>query len=227
MSVRVAAILIAGAMAVSGSGFARDSVAVAKEVSSEVAAELAECAAYYAVAAAATEASFAPSPERDEIVTGAKKAEEAAIVASAQLTSQKIAAARVSLSVQTLTHQMEGSWENFSIVAAKYAWPCKDRVEALDKRFAYWLKEKEKLPDVPPAVTRTAGPRDARCTSLASTHRRELSALQFFRNLGVRGVAGSCAKPPSQHRVSHVFRTAVTRASLTESCIALPPFAKH
>jgi hypothetical protein len=88
MSVRVAAILIAGTMAVSGSGFARDPVAVAKEASIEVAAEIAQCAAYYAVAAAATEASLAPGPERDEIVAGAKKAEEAAIVAFAQLTSQ-------------------------------------------------------------------------------------------------------------------------------------------
>jgi len=36
------------------------------------------------------------------------------------------------------------------MIAAKYMFPCKDRVEAPDKRFAYWLKEKEKLPDLPP-----------------------------------------------------------------------------
>jgi hypothetical protein len=50
------------------------------------------------------------------------------------------------LSAQTTTRQMAGSWENFSIIAAKYMWPCKDRVEAPDKRFAYWLKEKENCP---------------------------------------------------------------------------------
>jgi len=36
------------------------------------------------------------------------------------------------------------------MIAAKYMFPCKDRVEAPDKRLAYWLKEKEKLPDLPP-----------------------------------------------------------------------------
>jgi len=148
-SLAAVALLFEAALTAPMPAAARDPTIVAKEAASEVAFELAECAAYYAIAGAAAEASLAHGPERDAIVAGTRKSGDVAFNASVQLTSQKVAAARLDLSIQTMTRQMEGSWENFSIIGAKYMWPCKDRVEAPDKRFAYWLKEKEKLPDVP------------------------------------------------------------------------------
>ena len=113
---------------------ARDPAVVAKEAANEVGFELAECAAYYVIGAAATEASLPPGSKRDAMVAEEKRIGETALDASARLTSQAVAGAR--------------KWENYSIILAKYMYPCKDRVEAPDRRFTYWLKEKEKLPDV-------------------------------------------------------------------------------
>lgn len=117
--------------------------------------ELAQCAAFYAIAAAGVEASIAPDQERDDVVASLKKSAETAIGLSVQLTNPKIAAERINLARQKMTRQMEGSWENLSSIVAQYKGPCKDRVEAPDQRFAYWFKEKDKekdkLPDLPPA----------------------------------------------------------------------------
>ena len=146
-----AAVAVVGAIAISGPSFARDPAAVAREATNEVASELAECAAFYAIAAAGMEATIAPDQERYNVVASLKKSAETAIGVSVKLTDPKIAAERINLARQTITRQMQSTWENLSIIVARYKEPCKDRVEAPDKRFAYWFKEKDKLPDLPPA----------------------------------------------------------------------------
>jgi hypothetical protein len=47
---------------------------------------------------------------------------------------------------QAIVRDVKGA-AGFSGVAARYMFPCKDIVERPDKRFAYWLVEKDKLPE--------------------------------------------------------------------------------
>jgi len=117
-------------MAISQPSVGRDSATVAKEATNEVAIELAECAAYYTIAAAAIDVSLAPEPERELRVAQTKQAAVAALRASEQLTSTRVAAAQMDLAWETMIRQMERKWENFSIVAEKYMWSCKDRIAA-------------------------------------------------------------------------------------------------
>jgi len=141
-------ILIAAAIVCSPS-FARDPAVVAKEATSEVAAELAACAAYYTIVAAGAELSLPPGKQRDDAVVAFKTSANSALVTSAQLTNPKVAEARMTLSMQSMMRQLDGNNENFSIIGVQYMLPCKDLLEAPNKRFAYWLKEKEKLADLP------------------------------------------------------------------------------
>jgi hypothetical protein len=103
------------------------------------------------IVAAGADISLAPGKQRDDAVASFKKSAQTAFEMSVQLTNQKIAEARMNLAMQSMMRQLDGKGENFSIIGVEYMLPCKDRVEAPDKRFAYWLKEKEKLPDLPRA----------------------------------------------------------------------------
>ncbi len=139
---------VAAGIAISQPCFARDSVVAAKEATSEVAFELAECAAYYTIAAAAIDVSLAPGNEKKESrASQAKTAAIAALHESEQLTSIDVATARMNLAWRTMIREMDGRSENVSIIAEKYAVPCTDRLAAPERRFAYWLSEKAKLPD--------------------------------------------------------------------------------
>ena len=138
---------VAAGIAISQPCFARDSVVDAKEATSEVAFELAECAAYYTIAAAAIDVSLAPGIEKESPASQAKTAAIAALHESEQLTSIDVAVARMNLAWRTMIREMDGRSENVSIIAEKYAVPCTDRLAAPERRFAYWLSEKAKLPD--------------------------------------------------------------------------------
>ena len=48
-----------------------------------------------------------------------------------------------------MQREMNSDWRNFSLIAVEHMWSCKDIVERPDKRFAYWVQEKSKLPDIP------------------------------------------------------------------------------
>jgi thiamine kinase-like enzyme len=135
-------------MAISQPSVGRDSAAVAKEATNAVAIELAKCAAYYTIAAAAIDVSFAPEAERELRVVQTKQAAVAALRASEQLTSTRVAAAQMDLAWETMIRQMDRKWENFAIVAEKYMSSCKDRIEAPDVRFVYWMVEKANPPDL-------------------------------------------------------------------------------
>jgi hypothetical protein len=138
---------VAAGIAISQPCFARESVVAAKEATSEVAFELAECAAYYTIAAAAIDVSLAPGNEKESHASQARIAAIAALHESEQLTSIDVAAARMNFAWRTMIREMDGKSENVSIIARKYGVPCTDRLAAPDRRFAYWLSEKAKLPD--------------------------------------------------------------------------------
>jgi hypothetical protein len=117
----------------------------------DVAAELSQCAAYYALVAAKIEASEFPSANRNKGVAQAKQVSDIAIGMAGQLSSAEVAAARMELARQTMQREMKNDWANFSPIAVRYMRSCKDIVEHPDERFAYWMTEKSKLPDGPPA----------------------------------------------------------------------------
>jgi len=132
-------------------GNGRELAEAVQDAKDEVAGELARCAAYYAIAAAMISVSDAPGPDlRDKGIAQTKQAAETAIGMAAQMSSPAIAAARMDLARQTMQREMKNDWGNFSLIQVKYMWSCKDLVERPDDRFAYWVKEKSKLPDVPP-----------------------------------------------------------------------------
>jgi hypothetical protein len=119
-------------------------MAVAEEAKDAVAFELAECAAYYVVAAAAAADASAPQELRDSAKEAALKSANAALEASATLTNPSLAASRMDLSQQVIVRKVKEP-AGLSGVAARYMFPCKDIVERPDQRFAYWLVEKNKL----------------------------------------------------------------------------------
>ena len=110
-----------------------DPVVAVKEATSEVAFELAECAAYYTIAAAASDVSLAPGPDRELRVAEAKRLAVAALRESEQLTSNQLAAARMDLAWKTMIRQMDRKWENFPVVTDKYNRSCEDRMAAVPK----------------------------------------------------------------------------------------------
>jgi hypothetical protein len=125
---------------------ARDLLAVTEEAKDAVASELAECAAYYIIAAAASADASAPQELRDSATQGALQSANAALEASTKLSNPAMAAARMNLFQQAMIRRVKEP-AGFSGVAAQYMFPCKDIVERPDQRFAYWLVEKDKLPE--------------------------------------------------------------------------------
>ena len=142
-------LVVVGGTANSQPSVAAAPVVAVKEATSEVAFELAECAAYYTIAAAAIDVSLAPGPDRELRVAEAKRLAVAALRESEQLTSNQLAAARMDLAWETMIRQMDRKWENFSVVTDKYDRSCEDRMAAPDRRLAYWLAEKVKVSGSP------------------------------------------------------------------------------
>ena len=66
---------------------------------------------------------------------------ELAYQMSAQFTNQEIALARMKFSMESMKRKMHNSFEYFSVVAAEYSFPCKDLMEAPEKRLQYWLQK--------------------------------------------------------------------------------------
>jgi hypothetical protein len=144
-------VVAAALLCLPGIGSGQEPGDATQDARDNVAAELSQCAAYYVLVAAKIEASDFPGPNRNKGVAQAKQASEIAIGMAAQLSSADVAAARMDLARQTMEREMKNDWGNFSLIAVRYLRSCKDIVERPDERLAYWLKEKSKLPDAPPA----------------------------------------------------------------------------
>lgn len=98
--------------------------------------ELAECAAYFMLV------SKAPGIDKQ----ASQKLWDSGMslsMLSAQLTSEKLSLARVDLEMKTMKREMEGKWENISIINNKYGYPCQDLTKDPEARFEYWLNKKD------------------------------------------------------------------------------------
>ena len=98
--------------------------------------DLAQCAAYYMLVSKA--------PSLDESTS--KKLWDSGMslsVFSAQLTSEKLALARVDLEMITMQREMENTWDNTSIINNKYGYFCKDLAEKPESRLQYWLNKED------------------------------------------------------------------------------------
>ena len=144
-------VVAAAVLCLPGIGRGEDAGDATQGARDGVAAELSQCAAYYALVAAKIEASEFPGANRNKGVAQAKQASQIAIGMAAQLSSADVAAARMEVARQTMEREMKNDWGKFSLIAVRYMRSCKDIVERPDERLVYWLKEKSKLQDVPPA----------------------------------------------------------------------------
>ena len=94
--------------------------------------EMAECAAYFMFVSAA--------PELDApIVSGLRDRFNLLMEFSATLSTPELAAARAQLAGKTIAREMQGSWENMSIINNKYGYTCIDIVANPEVRMQYWL----------------------------------------------------------------------------------------
>ena len=89
------------------------------------------------------------SADRDKGIAGAKQSGENAIKLSVAMSNDAIAGARVQLDFDTMQRELKGDSKNFSLLAAKYLWSCKDIVERPDKRVAYWVTKKSNSTALP------------------------------------------------------------------------------
>ena len=142
---RLASTLIAVlGYASASSATARDPAVVTQEAKDVLAAELAECAAYYNVVVGVAEQPSAPQELRDSGALGAQRSADTALETAARLSSAAKARAQYSLALQSIIRQVRDDLAGFSGIATRYALPCKDIVEHPDRRFAYWFVEKDK-----------------------------------------------------------------------------------
>lgn len=92
-----------------------------KELQSSVANDFAKCAAYFTVAAEGAEQSGDVAPNK---IKAYRKQAANLLELSADLTSKKIAKSRFSMSSKRMMSAMQGSWQNFDVVADKYHYQC-------------------------------------------------------------------------------------------------------
>ena len=98
--------------------------------------DLAQCAAYFMLVSNA--------PGLDEATS--KKLWDSGMslsVLSAQLTSEKLALARVELEMKTMQREMENTWDNLVIINNEYGYFCKDLAENPESRLQYWLNKQD------------------------------------------------------------------------------------
>jgi len=125
---------------------AREAAVVQDEARNELAGEMAECSAYYSIAAeVATDASESPD-KRASASKAALKAADATLQASAQLTTTNVAMTRADVARQAMLKEM-GESRSFATLMSKHMLSCIELIEHADRRFAHWLGEKAKLPD--------------------------------------------------------------------------------
>jgi hypothetical protein len=105
--------------------------------------ELANCAAYYMIAKEGFERGGVGTDQARAAVVVMDESIKLGVELSAKLTSEELAVSRVKLAIEENRRKMIGTMDNFSIIAAEFAFPCKDLIEAPDKRMKYWL-EKDK-----------------------------------------------------------------------------------
>ena len=98
--------------------------------------ELAECGAFFEIG------SSIPNIEEDTKKQSDKNALYV-INLSGQMTSKKLALARLEMAEKDMMRELDGRWENFSILLNKYLDLCQQFVEKPDIRFQYWLDKKD------------------------------------------------------------------------------------
>lgn len=113
-----------------------------QEAKSNLGLEFAGCGTYYMLMREGAERSLPPSQERDKAMADQQRFAEFAYQMSAQFTNQEIALARIKFSMEHMKRKMHNSFEYFSVIAAEYAFQCKDLMEAPEKRLQYWLQKK-------------------------------------------------------------------------------------
>lgn len=104
--------------------------------SDNVAAELAECAAYNSFISQAPLSNESAKQKYSEVGIHL-------LGLSVGLTNEKVALARFELALKTMRRETESNWRNVSIVINKYGYPCKDLAEDPDARLRYWLDKKD------------------------------------------------------------------------------------
>jgi hypothetical protein len=116
---------------------------VMRLVRDDVAGEAAACSVYFALTAAMMERSLAAGSDRDKEVTDWVRSSNAALAIADAVGNKEKTSAVVKLTGEHIKRVTNGSFENFAVVAAEYAYPCKDLIDEPTKRVAYWMEKEE------------------------------------------------------------------------------------
>ena len=98
--------------------------------------ELADCGAYFSFVA---EAPGLDTNTKDAL----SQRGVLAMLASAELSSQKLALARYKLALEGMKREMESKWSNISIINSHYGYPCQDLMKDPEARIKYWLEKQD------------------------------------------------------------------------------------
>ena len=147
-ALRALSIVVGAAFLATTPVSARDPKAAVADARDEVAAELAECAAYYVISARVIKNSAVAPDVAERVSKQSLDSGEMALAASTELTSELVATTRMNADMQALMRQLQGG-TSFSSIMSKHNYPCKERIEHPEERMKYWVGEKSKLPDPP------------------------------------------------------------------------------
>ena len=107
-----------------------------------LASELVNCGVYFVFAAEAIDRHPAKRPQGQASVERYQSLSVTALTLAGELTNVDVTKARMQMAKEAMGQDMKGTFDNFAIVIAKYATPCKELMEAPERRFQYWLDKK-------------------------------------------------------------------------------------
>lgn len=105
--------------------------------------EMVECIAFYQISFLGMTAK-AENEDNNEAATIAQKALEIATALYERALlfhNADVTKARMEMGIQTMMETMGGSWNNYSLVLNKFAYPCKEVFDNPDGRIAYWANK--------------------------------------------------------------------------------------
>ncbi len=97
--------------------------------------ELAECVAYYAISSKLIE------PQNPKTAKQLDHAAMLALEGANALTSKKVTEARVEMAAKSMTNDLSNDITNFSIILNKYSDSCGEAINSPEARMNYWLKK--------------------------------------------------------------------------------------
>lgn len=107
-----------------------------ERATANLASDLAECSAYYILAAEALRRNG-----KEVMAQEALEASDRAYIYAIKFSSPKVAAARVRIAFDNQRKEMNHDFSHFPILVLKYGEMCGSALESPEKRLEYWLRK--------------------------------------------------------------------------------------